>query len=469
MNRRPFTPFQQVAGWAAFSLALNLTPAFAEEIEETTGLADYIAGSSEHQPLKDYGVTWGGWLNAGVTANANNPADKFNGPVTFGDRAGELQMNQLYAYVQKTVTASGDDFDFGGRFDINYGTDSIFTQAYGVPATDVRTGAALNRGNYDLHLTSFDNRFYGLALPQAYVEMNLPIGNGLTVKAGHFYTPVGYEVVTAPDNFFYTHAYTMQYGEPFTHTGFLGNYAFDDNWSAILGTVTGSATGGWDGNFNTQLNNWDFIGGATWTSDEKDYSLNLTSTAGPTSAKDSDTWALYSIVGKANFLDSTLHYVIQHDHGFANNVITGNGLATGAAAGSPGSRQNAEWYGINQYLMYDLLDNLGVGVRAEWFRDNNGFRVAGPARCPGSYNLSVPGDTASGSEYACQNTGALYPFKGANYYAMTAGLNYKPLKWVMVRPNFRYDFSSQNTFMTSTPGKFVDYQFTFSADVVITF
>ena len=46
--------------------------------------------------------------------------------------------------------------------------------------------------------------------------------NDWKIKLGHFYTPIGYEVVPANGNFFYTHAYTMQYGEPFTHTGVLG-------------------------------------------------------------------------------------------------------------------------------------------------------------------------------------------------------------------------------------------------------
>ena len=457
--------FWRPARLASLLLPLLAQGALAEDIEETTGLVDYALGSRNHQPLSDYGITWGGWLAAGVTANANARADKFNGPVTFGDRSGELQMNQFYGYLQRAINVNGDDFDIGARVDILYGTDGIYTQAYGVPATDPRTGLPLNRGNWDLHLTSWDQRFYGLALPQAYVQMNLPIGNGIDVKVGHFYTPIGYEVVTAPDNFFYTHAYTMQYGEPFTHTGILGNYAVDDNWAVMAGTVTGSATGGWDGNFNTNLSNWNFIGGFTWTSDDKAYSFNATSTAGAASAIDSNTWAFYSLVGKANWFDNTLHYIIQHDHGFANNVITGNGLANGDLGG----RDNAEWYGINQYLLYDILDNLGVGLRAEWFRDNNGFRIWGPSRCSGSYNLRVPGDASTGYEYACQGQGTSYPWAGASYYAFTTGVNYKPLKWVMIRPNVRYDFSSQDTFMTSTPGKFVDYQFTFATDFVITF
>jgi hypothetical protein len=440
-----------------FFLLAWMGPLRADEIEETSGLVDFALGSKSHQPLFDYGIRWGGWLNVGVTANANSPADKFNGLVTFGDRAGELQVNQFYGYLERSITLSGNEFDLGGRFDINYGTDSIFIQAYGSPALNPRSGFAENRGNYDLHLTGWNQRFYALALPQAYVEVNLPVGNGLAVKAGHFYTPIGYEVVTSPDNFFYTHAYTMQYGEPFTHTGFLGSYSFNENWSGILGTVTGSATGGWDGNFNTNLTSWDFIGGATWNSDDNTYSINLNATAGPTGGRDNNTWAIFSLVGKANWFDQTLHYVIQHDHAFANNVQTSSG------------QKDAQWYGINQFLIYDLRENLGVGVRAEWFRDQDGFAVAGPDRCDAAYNLRVPGDISSGYSFACNpNRIAAYQNHGANYYALTAGLNYKPLRWITVRPNARYDFSSANMFMNSA-GDMLDYQFTFSTDLIVIF
>ena len=53
-------------------------------------------------------------------------------------------------------------------------------------------------------------------MPQAYAEVFCPWGNGLSVKLGHFYSIFGYETVTAPDNFFYSHSYVFQYGEPNT-------------------------------------------------------------------------------------------------------------------------------------------------------------------------------------------------------------------------------------------------------------
>jgi len=29
--------------------------------------------------------------------------------------------------------------------------------------------------------------------------------------------------------------------------------------------------------------------------------------------------------------------------------------------------RDAQWYGINSHLYYDLKDNLSIGMRAEWF------------------------------------------------------------------------------------------------------
>jgi hypothetical protein len=310
----------------------------------------------------------------------------------------------------------------GGRVDFLYGSDAIFTQAYGSP-----------RGHWDLNLTS-GSRFYDIALPQAYLEVFAPFANGITAKIGHFYTIIGNEVVTAPDNFFYSHAYTMQYGEPFTHTGVLLSTPLNDNFTLTGGAVTGSDTAGWDGAWDKGLGNWAFLGGVTWTSDDKGSSVALTSTSGEISEQDSNNWSIYSLVAKHDIMEG-LHYTFQHDHGWANKIVDGS---------------DAEWYGINQYLTYDIQDDLAVGVRAEWFRDDDGFRVASPGR-------------------------TLTFFPGANsYYAVTAGLNWKPLKWVMVRPNVRYDWADNADAFdnaggsTGFAGKKSD-QFLFSTDVVISF
>jgi hypothetical protein len=417
-------------------------------------LTGYDANETDF--FKKNNITVGGWLNAGITYNSTSPDNNFNGPVTFGDRSGEFQLNQLNFFIQRAVATEGDKWDFGGRFDAMFGTDAIFTQAYGVPAYDINNLQPLSRNNWDLHiLDTANNRFYGIALPQAYLEAYVPVGKGLNVKAGHFYTPIGYETVPAPDNFFYSHAYTMQYGEPFTHTGFLGNYAFDKNWSVMGGVTTASATGGWDGGWNKQLGNWGGIGGVTWTSSNKATSANIAGTYAGTSETSSQPFGMYSIVLKHNFNDKT-HLILQHDHGFANGVVTANAVLTGAGV------EDAQWYGINTHFYYDVKDNLSVGVRGEWFRDQNGFRVCTPARIAAALNGAGISYAGNISNVTCTPS---------SFYEFTAGVNWKPTKWLNLRPNIRYDWAdgTANGGQYSPFGNGRQSQFLFSNDFTITF
>lgn len=400
--------------------------------------------------LKKNGIVISGIANAGITYNGNEPTNGFNGPVTFGDRASEFQLNQLNLNIQKAVATEGNEWSFGGRLDTMFGSDAIFTQAYGVQPYDQNTLAQSTRSNWDLNILSTDgNRFYGIALPQAYGEVYAPIGNGLDVKVGHFYTPIGYETVPANENFFYTHAYTMQYGEPFTHTGVLSNYTINSNWSAMGGITSGSNTGGWDGGFDKQMGNWSGIAGTTWTSNDKATSANVSGTYGKTSETSNKAWALYSIVLKHNITDKT-HLVLQHDHGFADGVY---------GYGSP--TKNVEWYGINSHLYYDIKDNLSIGMRAEWFRDQDGYRVASSGRVFAATNYN--GHSYAGSPLA---TGV-----GASYYELTWGLNWKPTKWLNLRPNVRYDWLDTTSTVSPNNSPFGGQQdqVLFSNDFTVTF
>ena len=80
-----------------------------------------------------------------------------------------------------------------------------------------------------------------------------------SIKGGHFYTLLGYEVVTAPDNFFYSHAFTMYLSEAFTHTGALVTYeGLPDT------TVYAGWTAGWDTGFDQFFDRFgqqDIVGG----------------------------------------------------------------------------------------------------------------------------------------------------------------------------------------------------------------
>src|SRR5688500_5116855 len=102
--------------------------------------------------FEESGFKVGGWINAGATFNPGNPGNGYNGPVTFADRANRFQLNQFNVFLQRTVVTEGKSWDIGGRFDFMFGTDAIYTQAFGIPSFDVNSGQPVNRGDWDLDL-----------------------------------------------------------------------------------------------------------------------------------------------------------------------------------------------------------------------------------------------------------------------------------------------------------------------------
>lgn len=384
--------------------------------------------------LRSSRIEVGGWIHGGATFNPSQSGG-YNGPVIFADQANQFQLNQFNIFLQRSVPSEGKVWHFGGRFDFMFGTDAVFTQAFGVPTFDVNSGEVLRRSNWDLDLCCASSKTYGIALPQAYLETLVPFGNGVNIKLGHFYTPTGFETVPAPDNFFYTRAYTLNVGEPFTHTGLLSNYTINPNWVILGGALTGSANGGWDGGWDKELGNWSGLAGFTWTSDNHATSFHFSGTYGNTSSRSSEVWAFYNIVFKQR-LGSKALLVLHHVLGHAGGVLLNNLKYTNEV-------RDADWVSAIAHLYYDLSENLSVGIRGEWYRDEDGFRNPSPFRIAAATNM-IDGTVKSyaGSLSAVTIT-------PADYYDVTVGLNWKAarslqLKWeairkLIVRPNVRYD------------------------------
>lgn len=400
-----------------------------EEGEELGFLNKFLFGECF---VEKTGLSLSGWAIGSFTYNANNPSDRMNGPVTFNDRANDALLNQLYLIAERRVNSDGDSIDLGFRVDAMYGTDAFFTQAFGLDQ-DIFTESPL----------------YRLALPQIYGELFLPVMDGLSIKGGHFYTILGYEVVTTPDNFFTTVPYTFQYGEPFTHTGVLSALSVNDKLTWYNGVVEGA----WDTWWNTN-NAYSYMGGVSYQLFDKT-NITVTYITGPTQDERNTGFtgirdpggtvnrSLYSIVLQQGITDK-LKYVLQHDHGW-------QGPSPGSAIDDVGPTPRAEWYGINQYLFYDINDKFAVGVRGEWFRDDDGQRVT---------------VLRTGS---ARNPGALGP---ANYYALSLGANYRPISSFTIRPELRWDWQDADA-NAGTTRAFSEYtqrdQFLMAIDFILTF
>ncbi len=369
------------------------------------GMVESLTGTNinDARLFKDLGIEVGGWGDAGITYSSHNGDHGSNAPISFNDRNNEFQLNQLNLFIERAIDTDSQEWQIGGRVDFLFGTDANKTQATGFDNQILGSTGNKTFNQYDV------------AFPQAYAEIYAPIGNGLTAKVGHFYTIIGYEVVTAPDNFFYSHAYTMLYGEPFTQSGALLTYQVNDNLS-----VSGGAVTGWD-NFDKNGGDWSFLGGANWTSDDERTGVAVSLISGE-NGNDSinQNTTMYSIVLTHDINDSW-HYVFQHDLG-----ITEDGAAPG---------DNADWFGINQYLTYDINDQFSAGLRAEWFSDSDG-RISG---------------------------------FGANYYAVSAGVNYSPIAWLKFRPEVRYDWADTNGAGFAYDNGAENDQVAVSMDMIITF
>lgn len=385
-DRPPPAPMVEPVPMNGAAAVAAEAPACEEEEEETCDPWRLFC-------QKECGWNIYGFVNGGVTFNPDGPASRYNGPVTFNDR-NEAMLNQLYIIGEKTIDRETCCWNWGGRIDVLYGSDYIFTQSNGWE-TDL-VGAPKWNGS----------PFYGLAIPQLYAE----VGNeNNSIKIGHFYTVLGYEVVPANGNFFYSHAYTMQYGEPFTHWGVLGAYKWSDEITLNYGLVNG-----WDA-LNRVQDDPAFLAGFTWTGCRDVLAFNMIYGNEPniTGLPYSERYT-HSLVYTYNISDCW-QYIFQHDLGIqAANV---NGGA-------------AEWYGINNYLFYTINDCWKAGFRAEWFRDDDGARVTGLRPDAGHPLL--------GQAFA------------GNFYEITAGLNWTPSANLTVRGEIRYDkFSGVST---TTPG-----------------
>ncbi len=331
------------------------------------------------------GWSAGGWLQMGAHSKAL--------PL-FNSRPDEFQLHQAWLYAEKAIDTS-NGFSVGGRIDYLYGTDSQDTQAFGI-------------GN-DHWDNGWDNGTdYGQAIPQLYLEAGY---GDLSVKVGHFYTIIGWEVVQATGNFFYSHAYTMYNSEPFTHTGALATYNASEDV-----TIWGGYTLGWDSGFED--NGDAFLGGFS-ASVTDDVTLIYATTFGRFDDGDAgiENGYMHSIVADIAVTDS-LQYIFQTDL-----------LDTEDETGADVRRT----FDINQYLIYSLSDCLAVGTRFEWYDAKTGVLNG----------------------------------NGSDVYAVTTGLNFKPTANLMVRPEIRHDrvFGDKTGILENDFGA----QTTIGVDTIFTF
>ncbi|MBN2473051.1 MAG: porin [Pirellulales bacterium] len=370
--------------------------------------------------LQRNGIVVGGWLQQGITFNGNNPTDGFNGPVATNDWDGEYQMNQLWLFLDRKADNGGCGLAWGGHLDMLFGSDWRFGVNHGLE----------NRIN------GFEGQSYGMVIPQMYLEVAI---NRLSVKMGHFASLLDYEVIPGPLNPFYSHSYCYGYTVDQLVTGAVADYKLTDQVSVLAGF-----TRGWF-MFEDLNHDLDVTGGVRWASRDKRTSLAYSISSGPQDVAGVQNRFASSLVFKRQVTDR-FQYVLVHNLGIEDDATQDD--------------RDGEWYGVNQYFLYQLNPKWSLNMRFEWLRDDDGTRVMGP----GALNAVMP--TVFPKVRAFDG----YGFAG-NFYEFTIGANWRPHPNMLVRPECRWDWFAGPAGPTGLPFNdgHSDNQVTCAVDLILTF
>lgn len=257
---------------------------------------------------------------------------------------------------------------------------------------------------------------------QFYLTYTIPVGSGIKVQAGRFVTLHGAEVIKSYNNLNYniTNSILFGFAIPFTHTGIMGTYAFNDQLSMSVGLVNG-----WD-NVVDNNDGKSLHGMFTYAPSPK-FSVAISGTYGPEQKTANVTDNLGNTLtihaGRSKRLMLTtlitakptdqLTLILDHNYGNESDVVPRNDLL-----------RTAQWQGAAGYVIYAFSDSLSGTLRAEIFADMDGVRTL--AAQEAANGGPIPG---------------LVPGNQATYYEFSPCVTYKVTDGLFWRNEFRHDES----------------------------
>lgn len=345
----------------------------------------------------------------------------------------KVYLNQVNLTIERTVDLASHQFDIGGRVEGVFGQDARFIHANGL--LDHQQGS--NPGATPPQ----PGGEYQFDLYQAYVDIGIPLGNGVRVRAGKFSF---FKPINPNSSVFYTHNIAYAATFPYTNTGVTVMYPFSDTFS-----VEGGISRGWDQASKDNNGAIDGLVRATWSPSETSR-LIASVICGPELAHDdSDYTTLADITFKQGFGENFAVFV-DALYGHQVHPIFGNFPGSILPARGMTSLGAANWYGVSTDAIYSLNEYLDLAIRGEWFRDEEGYLTRGMEPGQNLYEATV-GAT-------------VYPLAGTAF-----GRNFQ------IRPEVRYDYASQRFFKfdagpaVSAPGFQKHDQVTFAVDMIVNF
>jgi len=321
-------------------------------------------------------ITISGFVQASYFYNTAHPADGMSDAYLWNTKDNSFSLNKLKLTVASKPVET-DKWDAGFRASLMFGDDAPQLNTPGL--------------NGDVANTSFND------LREAYVELNVPIGTGLNIKAGELISLLNYESGdggAANVNFSQGNQWWFTGNGP--SAGVQTTYNFTDKVGLTLRVDNGLFQGPVDNNEGKNFSG----------------SLNLKPTG--------KFW-----VNLYGFYDDQPADTVTRGFGTIGGFQVTEKLGTGFefdyfnfdAAGT-----ESDLWSIGGWTWYDFTPTVGLALRADYIDSPDG--VLGPPVRPGA------GITTTDTD------GSLASF--------TLTLNWKPAPNIKIQPEVRFDTTSYN-------------------------
>lgn len=308
---------------------------------------------------------------------------------TFDTHADQFAVNKFKLALEKPIDYNPTNWIVGYRADLIFGEDASVIHSSG-----------FNLGNDG-------------DLEQAFVDLNIPVGNGLKLIIGKTVTLMGVEVIEETANPNWSEGNQFLFVENFTQTGAQLAYKWNDKLDTEFVVFNG-----WD-QLPDNNNAMSFMGRVGYAVDSNTTVAAL-GYGGPEQTAFSQTNHVGGVPGTTgNWRDggelivthaftSQFNTDLQLDYGHEEKVVDDGG---------------SDWYAAGIWLVYDFTPKVELAFRQDYLKDKDGARTSGTAGLP----VFVPG-------------------AGPEIYSSTLTLNYKPIDNVQIRPEVRWDHSDKECY-----------------------
>jgi hypothetical protein len=324
-------------------------PAMAQAEEKSTN--DVLTALSA-TTISGYVDTSAHW-NPG-TGNANLPVYTPNGQ-SGGTKADGFNLDLVALTISKPV----------GEGDWGAGYNATFL--FGPDATGYNN--SVNGSNQS-----------DFSLKDAYVDLHVPLGNGLDLKLGTFTEILGYEVYETGNNPNYTRSYGYEI-EPTAMTGGLAAYQFSPVISAQAGVANT-----WSAGINSRSNPpkaesyKTYLGGVTLTApDSLGFLSGSTLSGGVINGYDAvATQAIktsFYVGGNIKTPIKCLSVGVAYDY-----VALANGITTDPDTGDTINHNSGYQNATAVYLLWQATDKLSFNTRGDYFSQSEYLTSSGMPR-----------------------------------------------------------------------------------------